>query len=200
MRYRRLAVAVLLVAAVLVQAVPQSTMYRVRRGDTHITFTITKWSMFKEQGRFRDFAGNIAYDPDNPSAARVDFTVQAASIDTQNDTRDGALRSDAFFDAQQHPTLTFRSASVAVRGPNQLDVTGDLTIRGITKRITIPVRVLGVAQVPQEGAMAGFETSFTLNRMDFGVRGGQYWSSGDAVLSHQVQVSIVVGAQSAAGT
>jgi polyisoprenoid-binding protein YceI len=196
MRYRKLVLAAFLIAAILAQAIPQSTMYNVRRGDTHITFTITKWSMFKEQGRFRDFSGSIAYDPDNPAASRVDFTVQAASIDTQNETRDGALRSDAFFDAQRHPALTFRSASVVAREPNVLDVTGDLTIRGVTKRITIPVRVLGVATVPQEGAMAGFETSFTVNRMDFGVRGGQYWSSGDAVLSHQVQVSIVVGAQS----
>jgi polyisoprenoid-binding protein YceI len=196
MRHRRLIVVALLVAAVLAQALPPSTLYRVRRGDTHITFTITKWSMFKEHGRFRDFSGAITYDPDQPSASRVDFTVQASSIDTQNETRDGALRSDAFFDAQRHPTLTFRSTSVAAREANLLDVTGDLTIKGVTKRITIPVRVLGLATIPKEGSMAGFETSFILNRMDFGVRGGEYWSSGDAILSHQVQVSIVVGAQS----
>ena len=196
MKKRTVLIAALLALAALAHALPLASEYRVRRGDSHVTFTITKWSVFKEQGRFREFAGAIAYDRENPAASRVDFTVQAASIDTQNEDRDGTLRSDAFFDVARYPTLTFRSTSVAARAGGVLDVTGDLTIRGVTKRITIPVRVLGVTHIPQEGDMAGFETSFTLNRMDYGVRGGQYWSSGDAVLSHQVSVSVVVGAQS----
>jgi polyisoprenoid-binding protein YceI len=121
--------------------------FSVRQEDSHIGFAIYKWAVFKEEGRFKDFTGSIVYGPQNPSASRVEFTVQAKSIDSRNEGRDSALRSREFFHVEKYPTLTFKSTQVSTQGADTLLVTGDLTMRGVTKRLTIPVKLLRVNRV-----------------------------------------------------
>ena len=185
-----LALVLLLPAAGLASS---AETYQVKPVYTNVTFKITKWMVLPEQGQFREFDGTLTYDPLKPEASRVEITVQAASIDTKNDTRDGVLRSADFFDVARFPTLTFRSTSVRANGPNALLVTGDFTLHGVTKRITIPVQVRGVHQVPQVGKLAGFETSFTINRRDYGVLGAK-WGAVPAALSDEVEIHLLVGA------
>jgi polyisoprenoid-binding protein YceI len=168
----------------------QPKTYDVRKEDSHIGFTVYKWAVFKEEGRFKDFAGSIVYDKKNPSASRVEFTVQAKSIDSRNDGRDSALRSEEFFYVERFPTLTFKSTQVLSKGVDTLLVTGNLTMRGATKRITIPVRVLGTHQVREIGELAGFESSFTINREDFGIARG--WD----IISKEARIDLMIGAAS----
>jgi polyisoprenoid-binding protein YceI len=132
------------------------------------------------------------YDAINPAASSIEVTVQAASIDTKNSTRDEVLRSDDFFDAARYPTLSFKSTRVRAVSEERLEVTGDLTIRGVTRQITIPVKRLGVGEVANEGEIAAFETEFTLDRTEFGVNGSR-WSGGKLLLSKEVNIHLVIG-------
>jgi polyisoprenoid-binding protein YceI len=144
-------------------------------------------------GRFKDFDGVIKYDKANPAASSVSFTVQAKSIDTDNDDRDNHLRSPDFFEAEKFPTLTFTSTSVKAAGADTLEVTGDLTIKGVTKKVTIPVDVLGSVKTPR-GEKAGFETSFKLDRKEYGITWNRALDTGGAVLGDDVKVNISIEA------
>lgn len=136
------------------------------------------------RGQFGEFDGVIVYDPETPANSSVEMTVQATSIDTDNPKRDEHLRSPDFFDVASHPTLHFRSKKVAKMGDN-LAVTGDLTIRGVTREVTIPVQVLGVM-----GDKAGFATEFTIDRQDYGVNWNRALDQGGAVLGDEVTIDL----------
>jgi len=202
--YARLLCTLLLLASLLACALPalaqapaQPTTFRVRNGDTAVQFTITKWSVFREEGRFQDFNGTILYDPKNPTASRVEFEIRVASIDTKIGTRDRTLLSEDFFHADRYPTMSFRSTHVAPQGKDTFQVTGALTIRGTTKTITVPVRLLGFshyADADERVNIAGFETSFTLDRTAFGVNGTR-WSGGQLILGNEVNITLLVSVE-----
>lgn len=184
---------IFLFAAQLFLSIPvfaQPQTFSVRKEDSHISFAIYKWKVFKEEGRFKDFTGTIVYDPKNPATSQVEFTVQANSIDSRNADRDGALRSKDFFNVAQYPTLGFRSRQVEKKSADTLLVTGDLTIRGVTKPITIPIKLLGINRVGDMGLLAGFESTFVINREDFGIARG--WD----IISKEATVHLMIGASS----
>jgi polyisoprenoid-binding protein YceI len=188
---------VLLVALLSVALAPRQLwsspfLYRVSKTYTTLEFTVTKWMVFKEQGLFQDFQGQLSYDPQHPEKSRVEVTVQASSIDTREQGRDKVLRSDDFFDVEKYPTLSFQSTSAVAKAPDALDVTGDLTIHGTTHRITIPVKVLGVREMPNIGSFVGFETSFTIDRRDYGVLGSR-WSGGKLAIDNTVYIHLILG-------
>ena len=167
--------------------------YRVSTTYTTVSFTIVKWMVLKEEGLFREFTGSITYDPRNPSVCKIDMVVQATSIDTRNHGRDDVLRSDDFFNVAKFPTLEFHSTSVVRKDDDRMEVAGDLTIHGVKKRMLLPVKVLGVHAVDKANTMAGFETTFTIDRTDFGVLGFR-WSGGQLTLSKEVTIHILAGA------
>jgi polyisoprenoid-binding protein YceI len=182
-----------LLAALLAPASPaQAVTYDIAHLYSNVSFSITK-IFFKEEGGFRDYSGQVVFDAAHPERSRVQMTVQAASIDTRIETRDKVLRSDDFFDVERYPTLGFVSTSVTPRSANLLDVAGDLTIRGVTRHITIPVRYLGHRQMAGWHDFVGFETEFAIDRTDFGVNGTR-WSGGNLILSKQVNIRLSIGA------
>jgi polyisoprenoid-binding protein YceI len=193
---RWLAAALLFALACPAQAAPgaksKANGYRISKTYTTLSFTATKWMVFKEEGLFQDFGGTLSYDPAHPAACAVDVTAQAASLDTRNSTRDQVLRSDDFFDVAKYPTLAFHSISVVSAGPDSLSVTGDLTIHGITKRITVPVHIIGARVMPDIGDFAGFETTFTIDRRDFGVLGSR-WSGNKVAIDPSVVIHLIIG-------
>jgi polyisoprenoid-binding protein YceI len=186
-----LAVALSLVA-VPVFAYDGASTYEISHVYSNVSFSIMKF-FFKEDGGFRSYTGEVYYDPAHPERSHVRMTVQADSIDTRNEGRDRALRSDDFFDVEHYPTLTFVSTSVTPRSNNQLDVTGDITIHGVTKHITIPARFLGEKYLRGWGDFVGFDTEFTIDRTAFGINGSR-WSGGAAVLSKDVNIHLAIGA------
>jgi polyisoprenoid-binding protein YceI len=177
----------------IISHVSSAQTYLIRPVYSTVTFNITKWMVLPEQGQFRQFDGTVTYDPAHADQSKIEMTIWAASIDTKEETRDGVLRSDDFFDVARYPTLTFRSTAVRAISPNNLQVTGDLTIRGVTKRISVPVTVRGVHELPNIGQLAGFDTSFTINRRDYGVLGNK-WGAVPAALSDEVEIHLLVGA------
>lgn len=142
-------------------------------------------------GEFNDFSGTIVYDAEHPEKSSVEITVQAASIDTGNDERDNHLRSADFFAVEEYPTLHFMSTAVKAKG-NELAVLGELTIRGVTKTVTVPVTVLGTMETPN-GAKAGFEAELVIDRQDYGVQWNRTLDQG-AMLSDEVTLTIAIEA------
>ena len=178
-----------LVLPVLAMAEPVS--YKVDADHSGVSFTIRHF-VTNMPGRFRDFDGLIKYDRQNPAASSVEFTVKAASIDTANNDRDEHLRSKDFFEVEKFPTLSFTSTKVVPKGENELEVTGNFTMHGVTRQITIPVEVLGFAKTPR-GEKGGFETSFKVNRKEYGITWNNMMDSGP-VLGDEVKVSIAIEA------
>jgi len=165
-----------------------TTRYLVRPVYSNVGFSIVKWSVLKEEGVFRDFAGTLDYDPAAPERSRIDVVVRSASLDTKDEDRDRMVRSDDFLDAARYPTMEFHSTSVQ----NGV-VSGNLTIHGVTRRVQFRPAFLGIRDLPRVGKLAGFETTFAINRRDFGVLGSR-WGAVPGVLSDDVQLHIVVGA------
>jgi Uncharacterized conserved protein len=189
---KRLLLFFLLAALLAPASLAQAVTYDIAHLYSNVGFSITK-IFFKEEGGFRDYSGQVVFDAAHPERSRVQMTVQAASIDTRIETRDKVLRSDDFFDVERYPTLGFVSTSVTSRSANLLDVAGDLTIRGVTRHITIPVRYLGHRQMAGWHDFVGFETEFAIDRTDFGVNGTR-WSGGNLILSKQVNIHLSIGA------
>jgi polyisoprenoid-binding protein YceI len=119
-------------------------------------------------GRFDTFSGTVSYDAQNPAGSSVSIEAKTDSVDTGSGDRDKHLRSPDFFDAAQFPTLSFKSTSVK-GGAGGLDVTGDLTMHGVSKPVTVHLTVRGPADPFKKGPRIGFEGTFDLNRVDWGV-------------------------------
>jgi len=192
MKIKTVAPALLLALALPALAAAAPTVYKVDPDHSSVSFSIRHF-VSNVPGRFTDFDGTIQHDKQNPAASTVSFTAQAASIDTDNADRDKHLKSPDFFDVQKFPALTFTSTSVKPKDANTLDVTGDLTIHGVTKKVTIPVTLLGTMATPK-GQKAGFETSFTIDRKDYGIVWNRVLDAGGSILGDDVKINIEVEA------
>lgn len=145
------------------------TEYAVDPVHSSIVFRIKHLDTAYVYGRFNEMEGTVRLDPDNLEQSRIEIEVPAESIDTNNERRDNHLRSDDFFDVEQHDTLRFVSTSIEQRSADTFRVTGDMTIRGKTKEIAVDVKHTGSSDTPQFGKRSGWHTEFTIDRMDFGV-------------------------------
>ncbi len=132
------------------------------------------------RGFFGDFSGSILHDTENPENSRVDFEVKVDSINTNIIKRDEHLRSDDFFAAKTYPKMTFRSTHVKRIEGNRYLMEGDMTIKGVTKKIAVPFIYFGMRQDPmQKGVMvAGLEAEFVIDRLDYGVGDGKFFKMG----------------------
>jgi polyisoprenoid-binding protein YceI len=180
--------AMLLLALLALPVWAAPTRYYVKPVYTSLRFSIVKWGVLKEEGIFRDFDGTLIYDPTHPEASRIDVVAKAASLDTKNSGRDETVTGEDFLDARRYPTIEFHSTTV-----DHNFVSGNLTIHGVTRRVRFPVTSLGVHEIPSIGKMAGFETTFTIDRRDFGILGTR-WGAVPGVLSDIVELHITIGA------
>jgi polyisoprenoid-binding protein YceI len=128
-------------------AAPITESWTIDKSHSSAEFKV-RHLMANVGGRFNDFDAVIHLDRTNPANSSVEFTIQATSIDTANKNRDEHLRSPDFFDVAKFPTITFKSTSIKERSKDLYDVTGDFTMHGVTKRITIPVEFLGFGRGP----------------------------------------------------
>jgi polyisoprenoid-binding protein YceI len=143
-------------------------------------------------GRFTDVSGTIDIDLDHPDTASVDATIGIKSIDTASSRRDDDLRGSNFFDAEKFPTMTFKSTKVAVSG-TEADMTGDLTLHGVTKPVTLHVKFLGKGPSMMGGVTTGWEATGSLKRSDYGLT----WSKtieGTQVVADDVAIDLEITA------
>ena len=135
----------------------------VDKAHSEINF-VADSRLLSAHGFFGKWDADVKLDPANWAASSVSITIDAASINTRNERRDGHLKSADFFDVEKHPVITFKSVSVKQAAANTLEITGDLTVRGTTKRITVPASMVFY----EEGA-GRFKGSFVIDRMAYGV-------------------------------
>lgn len=169
--------------------------YEVDPAHTQVQFKVRHMGVSTVTGKFNRFAATFAYDPANPGASWVTATIDAASIDTDNDRRDNHLRSADFFAADSYPTLTFQSTRVEPAGEGRVRVAGDLTIRGVTRPVVLDVRLEGAA--PGEGGrpITGWTAETTVDRMDYGLRWNRLTEAGGWVVADEVRILLEVEAR-----
>jgi polyisoprenoid-binding protein YceI len=171
--------------------------FEIDKVHSQVGFSIRHF-FSKVPGQFKDFSGTIVMDPNAPAASSVEVTIQAASISTDNDARDKHLRSPDFFAADSFPTLTFKSTKVAPTGKDKVQVTGDLTMRGVTKSVVLDVEFLGMGEVgvggQSWGTKAGFEATTTVNRHDFGINWNKTLDAGGVMIGENVAISLHIEA------
>lgn len=157
-------------AALSTAAVADPVTYAVDPSHAQVEFTYSHMGFSNITGRFDTIEGSITYDPQDPSSASVEVTVDVNSVSTGVSKLDDHLKAADFFDAANHPKATFKSTSVAAAGTDKLKVTGDLSIHGATVPTSFDVTVNKVGEHPMRGVpAAGFDASATIDRSAFGV-------------------------------
>ncbi len=142
----------------------------------------------KVPGTFNDFTGTISYDPAKPEASSAEATISVSSVDTRSKKRDGHLQSEDFFLTEKFPSITFKSKSWKKTGENTFDVTGDLTIKDVTKEVVLKTTLLGVGPGARPGKMvSGWEATTTLDRRDFGISYGQGMVGNDVEVTLNIE-------------
>jgi len=159
---------------------------------SHVGFSVRHMMVSKVRGTFGEFSADIVTAED-PLQSTVSATVQMASIDTGEDGRDEHLRNNDFFEVDQHPTMTFTSTSIT-GGGSDFEVTGDLTIKGITKPVTFELEFGGVEQDPWGNTRAGFTLSGSINRKDFGVEYNAVLETGGIMIGDKVSIELDIEA------
>jgi polyisoprenoid-binding protein YceI len=194
MKFRTLAVAALLVTASSLFA---ADTFVVDKAHSESTFQV-RHMMSKVSGKFDDFGGRMNLDRAKPSASSVEFSIKTASVDTGNPDRDKHLQTADFFDAGRCAEITFKSTSiVATKKKDVYDVTGDLTMRCVTKHITIPVEFGGFGKDPWGNERAGFSLTTVVNRKDYGINWNKALDNGGFLLSDDVTINVNLEAQKA---
>jgi polyisoprenoid-binding protein YceI len=145
------------------------------------------------KGSFTDFSGTIMYDEEEITNSSVSVTIKTGSINTGDDRRDGHLRSADFFDAENHPEITFVSKKVSKRADGHV-VTGDLTMRGVTKEVEIPFIITGKITDPRGKTRIGVEGKLTIDRQDYGVSWSRTMDAGGLVVSDDVRIELLLEA------
>jgi polyisoprenoid-binding protein YceI len=168
--------------------------YTIDPSHSRIGFVARHAMVTKVRGSFNEFHGSGRFDADNPANSQLQLTINAASIDTRNADRDAHLRSNDFFDMENHPEITFQSTAVESLGDDRFQVTGDLTIKGVTKPVTVDFEYSGAAVDPFGNHRIGLEGATTVNRKDWGVNWNAALEAGGLLVSEKVTLEFEVSA------
>ena len=171
-----------------------SGTYTLDAAHTRIGFVARHAMVTKVRGQFNDFEGSGVIDAADFTRSTVTVTIQAASIDTRNEQRDAHLRSNDFLAMDEYPHITFTSTGIQQNGPTSVELTGDLTIRGVTNTVTIPFEFEGAATDPYGNLRVGFEGSVVINRKDYGVTWNVALETGGVLVSDKVTLEFEVSA------
>ncbi len=170
----------------------KETTWVVDKAHSKIGFAVTHLLISEVEGHFKDFDINVTSTRDDFENAKIEFTAKTASIFTDNEKRDEHLRSDDFFNSNKFPEMKFVSKSFKKVGKNKYKLTGDLTIRDVTKQITLDVVYNGTVKDPWGNTKAGFNVSGQLNRFDYGLKWNALTELGGAVVDKIVKLRIHV--------
>jgi polyisoprenoid-binding protein YceI len=168
--------------------------YAIDASHSRIGFVARHAMVTKVRGSFNEFEGSGYFDADQPANSHLELVIKAASIDTRNADRDGHLRGNDFFAMDEFPKITFRSTSVEQTGHAEYRVTGDLTIKGITKPVSVDFDYTGAVVDPWGNQRIGLEGNTTINRKDWGVSWNAALEAGGVLVSEKVTLEFEVSA------
>ena len=167
--------------------------YTIDASHTRLGFSARHAMVTTVRGAFQQFEGTATVDAANPAASRVNLTIDVSSVDTGQADRDGHLKSGDFFDVETYPTITFASTSVE-RDGSEWAITGDLTIKDVTKPVTIVFEESGSARDPFGNLRVGFEGSTSINRKDWGLTWNAALETGGVLVSEKIKLDFDISA------
>lgn len=167
-----------------------TTKWVIDPTHSSIGFKVKHLMISTVSGEFGSYEGTVETNGDSFADANVSFTAKIDSITTLNEQRDGHLKSADFFDAANHPELTFKSTSFSKKADDEYVLNGDLTIRGVTKPVSLNVEYSGTVQDPYGNTKAGFSLSGKINRKDFGLTWSAVTEAGSVVVSEDIKLAI----------
>jgi polyisoprenoid-binding protein YceI len=170
------------------------TRWNVDAAHSSLDFSVRHMMVSRVKGTFHSFEASVEADPEDLTTADIFFSVDVASIDTRNEDRDKHLKSADFFDVENYPKMTFKSTNIVKTGEREYDVTGDLTIRGVTRPVTFSVTYEGQGKNPWGAQVAGFSGEGKINRNDFGLTWNSPLETGGVLVGEEVKISIEIEA------
>jgi polyisoprenoid-binding protein YceI len=174
------------------QTLPTTGTWTIDPSHSEVSFKVRHLGISKTRGRFGSFRGDIVV-AEQPEESRVAVEIDAASIDTKDEGRDAHLRSGDFFDADSFPTLTFVTTGVVATG-DRWSVTGDLTIRGVTRPVVLDTEIAGLVTDPWGNERVGFQARAEVNREDFGLTWNAALETGGVLVGKTVQIDLEIEA------
>lgn len=170
-------------------AFAQKQQWELDRSHSSVNFTVSHMVVSETAGRFDDFWVNLASDKDDFTDANIKVTIKTKSISTDNAKRDEHLRTNDFFDAPKFPEMTFVGKKLEKVGPNKYKLTGDFTIKGVTRTETLDVKLGGVIKDPYGNTRVGFKITGVVDRKNYGMTYGSVMDNGGLVIGNEVEIA-----------
>jgi polyisoprenoid-binding protein YceI len=167
----------------------QKTKWTFDKTHSNIQFDISHMVISEVTGQFHEYEGTVLADKEDFSDAKIDFSIDVKSIDTDDGERDGHLQSPDFFDTEKYPKITFKSKSMNKVADNQYKLTGDFTMLGVTKEITLDAKYGGTVTDPYGNIKAGFKVTGTIDRTDFGLKYNSVMDTGGLMIGEEVTIT-----------
>lgn len=174
-------------------ALASTTAFSIDNVHSGVEFKVRHF-FTKVPGRFTQVDGRILLDEQNVAGSSVEATIPASSVFTDNERRDNHLKTEDFFWVEQHPNITFKSTKIVPGEDGTFRIVGDLTMRGVTKEVTLNATKLGVMDAGQMGVRAGFEATTTVDRKDFGINWNRALDQGGVMLGDEVEIALNISA------
>jgi polyisoprenoid-binding protein YceI len=172
--------------------VAASSVWAIDPAHSEVGFAVKHLMFATVKGVFRNFSGKIVLNEENLAASSVEADIDVGSIDTRQEQRDGHLRSPDFFDAENFPSMTFRSTRIERINGGEYRVIGELTIRGTTREVVLDVEETGRGGDPWGGQRIGYSATTKINREDFGLTWNQVLETGGVAVSREVKIAVDV--------
>ncbi|QDE84041.1 YceI family protein [Myxococcus xanthus] len=169
-----------------------TTTWNIDTTHSGIHFSVRHMVIAKVRGSFRKYSGAVSLDEQDVTKSSVAVTIETASIDSGVEQRDNHLRSPDFFDVEKFPSITFKSTKVEKASGNGLKVTGNLTIRDVTREVVLDAEQLGVGKDPWGNVKAAFEAKTSVDRRDFGLTWNQALETGGVLVGEKIEIAIEV--------
>ena len=166
--------------------------WQIDAAHTEINFSARHMMISKVRGTFESFRGDVEFNPQDLTNGSVEVTIDASSINTRNEQRDGHLKSGDFLDVENYPNIVFKSTGAELTGTNEGLLKGNLTIRGVTKPVVLNVEYGGTAQSPWGSTSAGFSATTKINRKDWGLTWNQALETGGVLVGEEITISLEV--------
>ena len=188
---KKLILSIAMIGSILsATAKPEATAWAVDKSHSNVNFSVTHMMMAEVDGKFKMFDGSIISKNDDFTDAQVNFTVDVNSVNTDDEKRDGHLKSDDFFNAEKFPQLKFKSTSFKKVEGKKYILEGELTIRDVTKKVKFDVTYNGTGKNPWGMTVAGFKASTVINRTDYNLKWNKTLEAGGVLVSEDVTISV----------
>ena len=179
-----------LFVALSITAAATAQSWSFDKSHSSVNFSVTHMVVSEVDGSFKDVTGEVKSEKPDFSDLSVSFTIPVSSVNTDDEKRDGHLKSPDFFDAAKYPNITFKSTSVKKISDKKLELEGDLTMHGVTKKVKWDVKYNGTIKDPYGNNRAGFKSTTTINRKDYGVSWNKTLDAGGVALSDEVAITV----------